>query len=158
MDPSSSVGKTCLGENVIEISSDKAEGHGDWNSPEYLDTPNSGGKKETKAMVFQKIETEEISDRFVAPLKLCLDHEVKSGNKVVKKELIVALRGEIYFVKFILNPEEGDVEPGVVFRRSFLRLTKEIADFGNETTTIYPELDPFLDSAEEEEEENIGDD
>ncbi|GJS84687.1 hypothetical protein Tco_0751228 [Tanacetum coccineum] len=153
MDPSSSVGKTRLGENVIEISSDKAEGHGDWNSPEYLDTTNSGGKKETKAMFFHKMETKEISDRFVAPcfvngleaydgeinlgvaenmisnefvVKLCLDREVKSGNKVVKKELIVALRGEIYFVKFILNPEEDDVKPRVVFGRSFLCLTKDL--------------------------------
>nr|GEY41848.1 hypothetical protein [Tanacetum cinerariifolium] len=133
--------------NVIKISSDKVEGHGDWSCPEYLDTANSGGKKETKAMIFHKIDTEEISDRFVArwlvngleaydgeinlgveenmisnefAVKLCLDHEVQRGNKVVKKELIVALRGEIYFVKFILNPEEDDVEPGVVFGRSFL--------------------------------------
>ncbi|GJY81089.1 hypothetical protein Tco_0493840, partial [Tanacetum coccineum] len=71
------------------------------------------------------METKEISDRFVAPcfvnglkaydgeinlgieenmisnkyaVKLSLEHEVKRGNKVVKKELIVALRGEIYFV------------------------------------------------------------
>ncbi|GJX84773.1 hypothetical protein Tco_0335547 [Tanacetum coccineum] len=122
------------------------------------------------------MDTEEISDRFVAPcfvngskaydgeinlgveenmisnefaVKLCLDHEVKNGNKVVKKELIMALRGEIYFVKFIINPEEDDVEPGVVFGRSFLRLTKAIADFGNKTITIYPELDPLLDSAKE---------
>ncbi|GJY70612.1 retrovirus-related pol polyprotein from transposon TNT 1-94 [Tanacetum coccineum] len=51
-----------------------------------------------------------ISNEFT--VKLCLDHKVKNGNKVVKKELIVALRGEIYFVKFILNPEEDDVEPG----------------------------------------------
>ncbi|GJV58487.1 hypothetical protein Tco_1459492 [Tanacetum coccineum] len=144
MDPSSSVGKTCLGENVIEISSDKAEGHGDWNSPEFQDTVNSGGKKQTKAIVFHKMETKEISDRFVAPLKLCLEREVKHRNKMVKKELIVALRGEIYFVKFIINSEEDDVKPGVVFRRSFLRLTKAIVDFGNETVTIYPELDLFL--------------
>ncbi|GKD85387.1 hypothetical protein Tco_1356541, partial [Tanacetum coccineum] len=142
--------------NVIEISSDKGEGHGDWNSLEFQDTTNSGGEKETKAVVFHKMETEEISDRFVAPLKLCLEHEVTRGNKVVKKELIVSLRGEIYFVKFIINPEEDDVEPGVVFGRSFLRLTKEIADFGNETITIYPELDPFLVSSEEE--EKISDD
>nr|GEU71024.1 hypothetical protein [Tanacetum cinerariifolium] len=120
MDPSSSVGKTWLGENVIEISSDKAEGHGDWNSLEFQDPSNSRGKKETKAM------------------------EVKCGNKVVKKELIIDLRGEIYFVKFIINPEEDDVEPCVVFGRSFLRLTKAIADFRNEIVKIYPELDPFL--------------
>nr|GEW22786.1 hypothetical protein [Tanacetum cinerariifolium] len=67
MDPSSSVGKTCLGENIIEISSEKAKGHEGWNSPKYQDTTNSGGKKETKAIVFHKMETEEISDRFVAP-------------------------------------------------------------------------------------------
>ncbi|GKE37005.1 hypothetical protein Tco_1460410 [Tanacetum coccineum] len=93
------------------------------------------------------MDTKKVSDRFVAPclvngfeaydgeinlrveenmisneyaVKLCLEHEVKRGNKVVKKELIVALRGEIYFMKFIINPEEDDVEPGVIFRRSFL--------------------------------------
>ncbi|GJZ62174.1 hypothetical protein Tco_0618311 [Tanacetum coccineum] len=122
-------------------------GHGDWISLEFLDTANSGGKKETNAMVFHKMDTEDISDRFVAPcfvygleaydgeinlgveenmisnefaVKLCLEHEVKRGNKVVKKELIA-----------ITNFETG-------------------------TVTIYPELNPFLDSAEEE--EKIGDD
>ncbi|GKC37089.1 hypothetical protein Tco_1049473, partial [Tanacetum coccineum] len=183
MDPSSSDGKTCLGENVIKISSDKGEGHGDWNSPEFQDTSNSGGKKEANAMVFHKMETEEISERFLAPcfvngldaydgeinlgveenmisnafvVKLCLEHEVKRRNKVVKKELIVALRGEIYFVNFIINPEEDDVEPGVIFGRSFLRLTKAIANFGNEIVMIYPELDLFLVSSDEG--EKIGDD
>nr|GFC49361.1 hypothetical protein [Tanacetum cinerariifolium] len=179
MDQSPSVEKTCLGKNITDISSNKAEGHGYWNSPEYLDTTNSGGKKETKAMVFHIMETEdEISDRFVAPcfvngleahdgeinlrveeimisiefaVNLCLEHEMKRGNKVVKKELIVALRGEIYFVKFILNPEEDDIEPGVVLGRSFLRLTKVIANFMTETVTIYPRLDPFLISFDDEE-------
>nr|GFB30541.1 hypothetical protein [Tanacetum cinerariifolium] len=90
-----------------------------------------------------------ISNEFV--VKLCLDHKVKSGNKVFKKELIIALRGEIYVVKFILNPKEDNVETGVVFERSFLRLTKEIADFGTRTVTIYPELNPFFISSKEEE-------
>ncbi|GJT14177.1 hypothetical protein Tco_0861219 [Tanacetum coccineum] len=123
------------------------------------------------------MDTEEVSDRFVAPcfvngleaydgeinleveenmisneyaVKLCLEHEVKRGNKVVKKELIVALRGEIYIVKFIINPEEDDVEPGVIFDRSFLRLTKAITDFGARTVTIYPDIDQFLEETEEE--------
>nr|GFA02221.1 hypothetical protein [Tanacetum cinerariifolium] len=95
-----------------------------------------------------------ISNEFA--VKLCLDHEVKYGHKVVKKELIVALGGEIYFVKFIINPEEDDVEPGVVLGRSFKFLTKGIANFGNETIIIYIELDPFLDSSGET--EYIGDD
>ncbi|GJY89541.1 hypothetical protein Tco_0504737 [Tanacetum coccineum] len=122
------------------------------------------------------MDTEEVSDRFVAPcfvnglevydgginlgveenmipneyaVKLCLEHEVKRGNKVVKKELIVALIGEIYFVKFIINPKEDDVEPGVILGRSFLRMTKAITDFGAGTITIYPDIDPFLEEPEE---------
>ncbi|GKD38596.1 hypothetical protein Tco_1258803, partial [Tanacetum coccineum] len=86
-------------------------------------------------MVFHQMDTEEVSDRFMAPcfvngleaydgeinlgveenmisneyaVKLCLEHEVKRGNKIIKKELIVALRGDIYFVKFIINPDEDD--------------------------------------------------
>ncbi|GKF36906.1 hypothetical protein Tco_0113664 [Tanacetum coccineum] len=39
-----------------------------------------------------------ISNEFA--VKLCLEHEVKRRHKVVKKELIIALRGEIYFVKY----------------------------------------------------------
>nr|GEY31377.1 hypothetical protein [Tanacetum cinerariifolium] len=140
MDPNSSIGKFCLGENdVIVILSEKVKGSGDWSSPEFQDTANSGQKKETKAMVFYQIEIEEVGDRFMAPcyvnglkaydgeinlgveenmisneyaVKLCLEYEVKRGNKVVKRELILALGGKIYFVKFINNPEEDDVEHG----------------------------------------------
>ncbi|GKD04852.1 hypothetical protein Tco_1179826 [Tanacetum coccineum] len=177
MDPNLSLGKFCLGEDVIVIASDKVEGSGDWNSPEFQGTANSRKKKETNGMVFYQIEIEEVSDRFMAPcfvngleaydgkinlgveenmisneyaVKLCLEHEVKKENKVVKKELIIALRGEIYFVKFIINPEEDDVEPGVIFGRSFLRLTKAITDFGVGTVIIYPDIDPFLEETEEE--------
>ncbi|GJS42810.1 hypothetical protein Tco_0567853 [Tanacetum coccineum] len=88
-----------------------------------------------------------ISNEFT--MKLCLDHEVKCRHKVAKKELIVALRREIYFVKFIINPKEDDVEPRVVLGRSFMRLTKGIDDFGNRIIIIYLKLDPFLDSSGE---------
>ncbi|GJY40044.1 hypothetical protein Tco_0427314 [Tanacetum coccineum] len=101
MDPNSSLGKICLGEDVVVISSDKVEGSGDCNFPEFQDTAN-----------------------------------IKRGNKVVKKELIVALRGEIYFVKFIINLEEDDVEPGVIFGRSFLRMTKMNTMLGEEGLVI----------------------
>ncbi|GKA83009.1 hypothetical protein Tco_0789757, partial [Tanacetum coccineum] len=140
MDPNSSLGKICLGEDVVVISSDKDEGSGDWNSLEFQDTANSGKNKETKGMVFYQMDTEEVSDRFVAPCFV--------------KELIVALRGEIYFVKFIINPEEDDVEPGVIFGRSFLCMTKAITDFRVGTITIYPDIDPFLEETEEEEKSN----
>ncbi|GJS43396.1 hypothetical protein Tco_0568439 [Tanacetum coccineum] len=81
-----------------------------------------------------------------------MEHEVKRGNKVVKKELIVALRGEFYFVKFIINPEEGCVDLEFFLERSFYAMmTKAITDFEVGTVTIYPEIDPFLEDIKEEE-------
>ncbi|GKE00333.1 hypothetical protein Tco_1388316, partial [Tanacetum coccineum] len=50
-----------------------------------------------------------ISNEFA--VKLCLDYEVKKGKKLVKKEIIVALKGGLYIVKFIINPKEDDFEP-----------------------------------------------
>ncbi|GJW27941.1 hypothetical protein Tco_0044816, partial [Tanacetum coccineum] len=147
MDPILSLGKICLGDDVIEISSVKVKGSGDWNSPEYQDTAGSKGKKVTEALSFYKMETDEVSERYIAPcfvngleaydgeinlafdenlisnefaVKLCLDYEVKKGQKLVKKELIVALKGELYFYK------------GIV-------------DFDNGVITVYPEPDPFED-------------
>ncbi|GJY80994.1 hypothetical protein Tco_0493745 [Tanacetum coccineum] len=81
-------------------------------------------------------------------VKLCLESEVKNRDKVVNKELIVALRGEIYSVKFIINPEEDDIELKVVLGRLFLRLTKRITDFENGIITIYYDLDPFNDDSD----------
>ncbi|GJU24214.1 hypothetical protein Tco_1162835 [Tanacetum coccineum] len=92
MDPSSS--KTCLGENVIKISSDKGERHGDWNSPEFQDTANSGGKKEAKAMVFHKMETEEISDIFVAIVISKEETQAKGGEEEV---LLVVILVKLVF-------------------------------------------------------------
>ncbi|GJY96445.1 ribonuclease H-like domain-containing protein [Tanacetum coccineum] len=175
MDPNSSLGRICLGDDVIVISSDKAEGSGDWNSPEYQDTAVSKGKEVINGLSFYRMETDEISERYIAQcfvngleafdgeinlafdenlisnefaVKLCLDYEVKKGKRLVKKELIVALKGELYFVKFIINPEEDDFIPGVILGRSFLRLSRGIVDFGNGVITIYPELDPFEDDSE----------
>ncbi|GKE47105.1 hypothetical protein Tco_1478363 [Tanacetum coccineum] len=174
MDPNSSLGKIFLGDDVIVISSDKVEGSRDWNSPEYQDTTVSKGKKVMNALSFYRMETNEISERYIVPcfvngleafdgeinlafdenlisnefaVKLCLDYEVKKGKKLVKKELIVALKGELYFVKFIINPEEDDFEPGVILGRSFLRLAQGVVDFGNGVITIYPESDPFKEES-----------
>ncbi|GJU55099.1 hypothetical protein Tco_1228813 [Tanacetum coccineum] len=69
-----------------------------------------------------------ISNEYV--VKLLLDYEEKNGERVVKKEL-------------------DDVEPGVLFGRSFLRLTKGIIDFRNRVITIYPDLDSFHDNSDD---------
>ncbi|GJT83800.1 hypothetical protein Tco_1058142 [Tanacetum coccineum] len=87
-----------------------------------------------------------ISNEFV--VKLLLDYEEKDGEKIMKKELLVALNGELYFVNFIINPEQDDVEPGVVFGRSFFRLRKGIVDFRNGVIPIYPDLDSFCDDSD----------
>ncbi|GJS68671.1 hypothetical protein Tco_0683236 [Tanacetum coccineum] len=127
------------------------------------------------ALSFYRMETDDISERYIAPcfmngleasdgevnlefdknlisnefvVKLCLDYEVKKGKMLVEKDLIVALKGELYIVKFIKNPKEDDFEPGVILGRSFLRLAKGVFDFGNGVITIYPEPDPFEDGSE----------
>ncbi|GJU76209.1 putative reverse transcriptase domain-containing protein [Tanacetum coccineum] len=153
----SSMGKMCLEKDVIEISSDRNEGLGDWDSLEYKDTAGSGGKKEPEALVFHKMYNEEDNDRYIAQFKLCLEYEVRKGKKLVKKELMVLLRGEIYFVQFIINPEEDEFEPGLIFRRSFLRSAKGIVNFGEGTITIQPDFDPFLLSSDEEKNPNLND-
>nr|GEY10367.1 hypothetical protein [Tanacetum cinerariifolium] len=135
----------------------------------------SKGKKVINAFSFYMMETNEINERYIAPcfvngleaydgevnlefdenlisnkftVKLCLDYEVKKGKKLFKKELIISLKGELYFVKFIINPEEDDFKPGVILGRSFLRLAHGVVDFGNGVIMTYPEPDPFEDDFE----------
>nr|GEX19930.1 hypothetical protein [Tanacetum cinerariifolium] len=106
-------------DNRISLN-DSVESNGEWDAPDYNYTADSGQKKEAKAFTFYWMETKEI----------------------------IALRGEIYFVKFIINPEKDDIEPGVVLGRSFLRLTKGITGFRNGIITVYPDLDPFLGNSD----------
>ncbi|GJX07976.1 hypothetical protein Tco_0195908 [Tanacetum coccineum] len=175
--PSTSIERLCLGVDDHVSLNDGFESDGQWDRSEFRDTADSGTKKETKAFTFYQMETEEMSERYITPcfvsglhaydgqinleyeknmtsnefaIKLLLDCEEKDGENFVKKELLVALKGEIYFVKFIINPEEDDVEPGVVLGRSFLRLSKGIVDFGNGIISIYPDLDSFNDDSDDD--------
>ncbi|GJZ27938.1 hypothetical protein Tco_0572585 [Tanacetum coccineum] len=174
MDPTSSLKRICLGENVYGSSREKVEGHGDWNAPEYTDTAGSKEKKVTKALSFYKMETDEVSERHIAPcfvngleaydgkinlafdenlisneyaVKLCLDYEVKKGNKVVKKELIVSLKGELYFVKFIIHPKEDDVEPEDPFKDDSEKKEKSMDDWDQLLDFNFDDI-PQLDGEE----------
>ncbi|GKA33503.1 hypothetical protein Tco_0719932 [Tanacetum coccineum] len=109
MDPNSSVGKICLGEDNRILLNDRIESHGEWETPECRDTASSKQKKEVKAFAFYRMETEEVSE----------------------SQVVLGARSERW--------RSG---------RSFMRLTKGIADFGNGVITIYPELDPFLDNSD----------
>ncbi|GJW58637.1 hypothetical protein Tco_0105368 [Tanacetum coccineum] len=174
MDPTSSLGRIFLGENVYGSPSEKVEGHGDWDALEYTDTAGSKEKNVTKALSFYKMETDEVSERYIAPcfvngldaydgeinlaldenlisnefaVKLCLDYEVKKGNKVVKKELIVALRGELNFVKFIINLKEDDVEPGDPFVDDYEKTKKSMDDWDQLLDFNFDDI-PKLDGEE----------
>ncbi|GJU93493.1 hypothetical protein Tco_1318249 [Tanacetum coccineum] len=174
--PNTSIGRLCLGENNQGSVAEGIENKEQWEGPEFQDTASSGQEKEAKVFTFYKMEEE--GERYFTPcyvgrlhayvgeinikyeknlisnefaVKLCLEYEEKIGVKLVKRELLVSLKGEFYFVKFIVNPEEDDVEPNVILGRSFMRLAKGISDFGNGVITIHPELDPFLDNSEETE-------
>nr|GEZ00558.1 hypothetical protein [Tanacetum cinerariifolium] len=150
MDPNSSLGKICLGENIVVISSDKVEGSGDWNSLEFQDTTDSGEKKETKAMFFYQMDTEEVSDRFVAPCFVnglkAYDGEINLGveENTISNEYAVKLCLEH---EFIINPKEDDVEPGVILGRSCICMTKDhLLDFNLDDVPMLgeEELPPFV--------------
>nr|GEZ20452.1 hypothetical protein [Tanacetum cinerariifolium] len=82
------------------------------------------------------METDKISERYIAPYFVNGLESYDERKKLVKKELIVALKGELYFVKFIINLDEDDSEPGFILGRSFLRLALEVVDFGYWTIFI----------------------
>ncbi|GJR70972.1 hypothetical protein Tco_0017037 [Tanacetum coccineum] len=172
MDPNTSLGRICMGEQHGVLLNDKVESEGHWDGSEFQDTTDSSKKKVEKAFTFYKMETEEMSDRYITPcfvsglhaydgeinlenekkmilnefaVKLLLDYEEKNKEKIMKKELLVALNRELYFVNFIINTKQDNVELDVVLGKSFLRLTKGIIDFRYGVITIYPDIEFFGD-------------
>ncbi|GJX17426.1 hypothetical protein Tco_0218258 [Tanacetum coccineum] len=153
MDPHTSLGHLCMDERYGISINDKIESEGNWYGPEYQDIVDNGKEKEVKmhndGVIDLEYEENLISNEFA--IKLGLQYELKkNGEKVVNREVLVALKGELYFVSFIINPEEDDVEPGVIVGCSFLRITKEIVDFRNGILTIYPDLITFNDNSDDE--------
>ncbi|GJU75487.1 hypothetical protein Tco_1272557 [Tanacetum coccineum] len=68
---------------------------------------------------------------------------------------MVLLRGEVYFVQLIINPEEDEFEPELIFGRSFLHSANAVVNFGEGTITIQPDFDPFLLSSDKEGNPNL---
>ncbi|GJZ91747.1 hypothetical protein Tco_0663812 [Tanacetum coccineum] len=94
----------------------------DWAFRLIIENIRSEGRK----MERSNLEKKEINLNDYASVHLCLEYEVRKGKKLVKKELMVLLRGEMYFVQFIINPEEVKFEPGLIFERSFLHSANAI--------------------------------
>nr|GEU69373.1 hypothetical protein [Tanacetum cinerariifolium] len=141
MDPNSSLGKICLGDDVVIISSDKVEGLGDWNSPEYQDTTVSKRKKVVNTLSFYMIEIDEISERYIAP---CFVNGLEAYDGEVNLEFDDNLISNEFAINLCLDYEVKKEKNG----RSFLRLAHEVIDFDNGVFTIYPEPDPFEDDYE----------
>ncbi|GJV36461.1 hypothetical protein Tco_1408938 [Tanacetum coccineum] len=125
-----------------------------------------------KEFTYYRMETEEKSERYIAPcfvnglevydgeinletdkslisnslaVGLCLRFKDKKRDKVVKEKLPIVLKGEVYLVKFIINPMRDDTVPRIVLGRSFLKMTIGIVDFGKGIMTIYPDCDSIHD-------------
>ncbi|GJW82142.1 hypothetical protein Tco_0146117 [Tanacetum coccineum] len=107
MDLTSSLGRIFLGENVYGSSSDKVEGHGDWNAPEYTDTTGSKEKKVTKALTFYKMETDKVSEWYIAlrfvngleaydgEINLALDENLISNEYALQRKCSNEILGRI---------------------------------------------------------------
>ncbi|GJZ05855.1 hypothetical protein Tco_0539648 [Tanacetum coccineum] len=134
MDPNTSIGRLCLGENDRISLNDKIMSEGNWEGPKYQDTTDSGRKKEVKAFTFHRMETEEVSERYITScivegldaydgitdleyeknmisnefsVKLRLTYELKkNGERVVSRDVLIILKGELYFV--IINDDSDD--------------------------------------------------
>ncbi|GKB05602.1 retrotransposon ORF1 [Tanacetum coccineum] len=171
MDPHISVERLCMDEHYVISLNDKIESEGNWDGPEYQDTADNGKKKEVKAFTFHRMDMDEVCECYITPcfvegldaydgitdleyrknlisnefaVKLGLQYEFKNnGEKGVNRKVLIALKGKLYFVSFVINPKEDDVELGVIIGRSFLRLTKAIVDFGSGNLTIYPNFINF---------------
>ncbi|GJY44038.1 retrotransposon ORF1 [Tanacetum coccineum] len=100
------------------------------------------------------METDEVSEWYIAPCFV-------NGLDAYDGEINLALDGNLisneYAVKLCLDYEvkkrnkEDDVEPEVIFGRSFMRLVNGIIDFSSGVITVYPKQDPFEDDYEKTE-------
>ncbi|GJZ59654.1 hypothetical protein Tco_0615470 [Tanacetum coccineum] len=145
IDLNTSIERLCLGEDNRILLNDGVESNGEWDAPEYHDKADSGQKKEAKAFTFYRMEMEEISERYVAS---CFVNGLEAYDGEINLENDKNMISNEFAVKLCLEHEEDDIKPGVVLGRSFLRLTKGIADFGNGIITIYHDLDPFYDDSD----------
>nr|GEV99446.1 Gag-Pol polyprotein [Tanacetum cinerariifolium] len=174
MDPNLSLGKICLGEEVVVILSDKVEGSGDWNSLEFQDTVNSGKIGNEGYGFFTKIEIEEVSDRFMAACFVngleAYDGEINLGeerpiietmvyNDKYKKILDEVWKDKVELYGKIVKEEEDAVKrnKGEVLKEeddtgAFIFPIKlegqvnktELADTGSDINTIPYRIDDTL--------------
>ncbi|GKD29451.1 reverse transcriptase domain-containing protein [Tanacetum coccineum] len=146
MDRNSSIEQFGLGSNEQSSLIDDTESMGDWDAPYQCNTAKGKEMIKTKEFIYYRMKTEGKSESNLAA-RLFLKLKDKRRDKVVVRKLLVIIKGEVYHVKFIVNPNEGDSTPGIVLGMSFLKTSRGIIDLGKGVMTIYPDLDPFHDNS-----------
>ncbi|GKE66690.1 hypothetical protein Tco_1520851, partial [Tanacetum coccineum] len=142
MNPNTSIRRIFLREDNRISLNDGVENNGEWDTPEYHDTTDNGQKKEAKAFTFYRMETKEISERYVAP---CFVNGLEAYDGEINLEHDIT-NLQLYYV-WNMKSSAWKIIP---------KVKKGIANFGNEIITIYPDLDPFNDDSDKT--DNSGDD
>ncbi|GJS05983.1 hypothetical protein Tco_0362779 [Tanacetum coccineum] len=96
--------------------------------------------------------TEEDSDRYIAKCFVNGLYASDGEINLEKNDNLISNDNA-----FIINLEEDEFEPGLIFGRSFLRSANVVVNFGEGTITIQPDFDPFLLSSDEEKNPNLDD-
>nr|GEU52520.1 reverse transcriptase domain-containing protein [Tanacetum cinerariifolium] len=153
MDRNSSIKQFGLRSNEQSSLIDDIESMGDWDAPYQCNTAKGNEMIETKEFIYYRMKTEGKSERYIAPCfvnghdlpngeinlgnyknlissdlaaRLCLKLKDKRGVKVLVRKLLVIIKGEVYHVKFIVNPNKGDSTTGIVLGKSFLKTSRGI--------------------------------
>ncbi|GJZ04123.1 hypothetical protein Tco_0537398 [Tanacetum coccineum] len=124
MDSNLSLRRICLGDDVIVILSDKAEGSGDWNSLEYQDTAVSKGKNVMNALSFYKMEIDEIRREYMKKVDrgiTMIDHT--QAEAMGKLSNVLCQVGVTRIIaKFLILDIPIDRDTPIVVGRGFLRM------------------------------------
>ncbi|GJT44877.1 retrovirus-related pol polyprotein from transposon TNT 1-94 [Tanacetum coccineum] len=111
---------------------------GDLSGLDYLDTADSGKKKEIKAFTFHRMESEEVFEHYITS---CFVEGLDASNGMTNLEYEKNLISNEFVIKLGLNYEiRKNEEKCVIFGRSFLKRTKAIIDFRNVILTIWLEI------------------
>nr|GFB83012.1 hypothetical protein [Tanacetum cinerariifolium] len=94
----------CLGDDVVVISSDMVGESRDRNSLKYEDTAVSKGNKVVNTLSFYRMETYEISERYIAP---CFVNGLEAYDGEVNLEFDKNLISNEFIVKLCLDYEMG---------------------------------------------------
>ncbi|GKE25887.1 hypothetical protein Tco_1441271 [Tanacetum coccineum] len=124
-----------------------------WYCTKALATPEqtATGKEILNPLIADSLlKTIRLSVHLVIAMKHSLVHSKGLMLWCISDEMQLKTKSqrELYFVKFIINPEKDEFVPRVILGRSFLRLSQGVIDFGNGEITIYLEPDPFEDDSE----------